>query len=75
MGMPKTGQSVQYILSVGFLVIPMMDVRLKEFFSSTVKGTQVWYKEQPVKGHGTAPMVGQQHTHKIAGYKISQQMP
>ena len=50
-GVPKTKQSVLYILSFGFLIIPVINVRPKDFFIfSTVMGTQVWYKVHPVKG-------------------------
>jgi len=31
-------------------------VRPKKLIFSTVKGTQVWYKEYPVKGYGAALM-------------------
>jgi hypothetical protein len=43
--------------SFGFVIIPVMNVRIKNFFiSSTVMGTQVGYKAYPVKGYCAAFM-------------------
>jgi hypothetical protein len=53
-GVPKSGSSVQHILSLGVFDYACDFVRTKKLIFSTVKGTQVWYKEYPVKGYGTA---------------------
>ena len=50
--MPKSGSSVQHILSLGIFDYACDIVRPKEFISSTVTETQVSYKEYPVKGYG-----------------------
>jgi hypothetical protein len=55
-GVPKSGSSVQHILSLGIFDYACDIVRHKEFISSTVTGTQVSYKEYPMKGYGAAPM-------------------
>lgn len=54
--MPKSGSSVQHILSFGIFYYACDIVRPKEFIYSTVTGTQVLYKEYPVKGYDTALM-------------------
>jgi hypothetical protein len=51
---PKSGSSVEHILSLGIFDYACDIVRLKKFIFSTVKGTQVWYKAYTVKGYGTA---------------------
>jgi hypothetical protein len=54
-GVPKTGSSVQYVWSFGFVSIAMLNVTLKKFFASVnVTGTQAGYSEYPVKGYGIA---------------------
>jgi len=54
--MPKSGSSVQHILNLGIFDYACDIVRPERFIFSTVKGTQVWYKEYPVKGYGAALM-------------------
>ena len=52
--MPKSGSSVQHLLSLGMFDYACDIVRPKELISSTVTGAQISYKKYPVKGYGTA---------------------
>jgi hypothetical protein len=42
-GVPKSGSTVQHIMSLGYFDYACDIVRRKKLISSTVKGTQVWY--------------------------------